>query len=267
MEEITATISQVTTGAQEVLESSGLIQREADKGNHYMNEVKERASSVNVSVKESKASTTQMIAEISEQLDAAIENSKTVKQIDSLTGDILNISNQTNLLALNASIEAARAGEAGRGFAVVADQIRVLAEESKQTANDIQVISKTVTDAVEELSKHAGAMADYINANVLADYDNFEEIAGQYHKDADNMSYMLTKFKTDAENLKHVMDEMVIGINGISNAIEESTEGAQTAADSTIQLVASMEAIGQDADSNKSISEQLRHEVETFKKI
>ena len=267
MEEVTATICEVNTGAQGVLDASDLIKREADKGNRYMDEVKTRANSINVSVKESKESTNRVITEISEQLGTAIENSKSVNQINSLTDEILGISSQTNLLALNASIEAARAGEAGRGFAVVADEIRVLADSSRETANSIQIISKTVTEAVEELAKHAGAMVEYINAHILADYDNFEEIAGQYHKDADNMSYMLNKFKEDAEGLKRVMSEMVVGINGINTAIEEGTQGTQAAAGSTIQLVESMAAISQEADSNKEISEQLRKEVETFKKI
>ena len=267
MEEITATLEEVTTGAQSVLDASDLIKREADKGNRYMDEVKTRANTINVSVKESKTSTNQMISEISEQLGAAIENSKSVNQINSLTDDILNISNQTNLLALNASIEAARAGEAGRGFSVVADQIRVLAEESKQTANDIQVISKTVTDAVEDLAKNAGTMVEYINSNILSDYDNFEGIAGQYHKDADNMSYMLMRFKEDAEGLKRTMDAMVVGINGISQSVEESTQGTASAVNSTTQLVDSMAAIRDDAESNELIAQELRTEVEKFKKI
>ena len=267
MEEVSATINDVTTGAQEVLDASDLIKREAVKGTRYMDEVKSRANSINASVKESKTSTNQMIAEISEQLGAAIENSKSVNQINSLTDDILGISSQTNLLALNASIEAARAGEAGRGFAVVADEIRVLADSSRETANSIQIISKTVTAAVEELAKHAGAMVEYINAHVLSDYDGFEGIAGQYHKDADNMSYMLGRFMEDAENLKRIMDKMVVGIGGISNAIEESTQGAQTAANSTVQLVESMTVISQEADNNREVSEKLHRQVAKFKKI
>lgn len=267
MEEVAATLGEVTDGAKGVLDASDLIKREADKGDRYMDEVKKRANSVNVSVKESKESTTRMITEISEQLGVAIENSKSVNQINSLTDEILGISSQTNLLALNASIEAARAGEAGRGFAVVADEIRVLADSSRETANSIQIISKTVTEAVEELARHAGAMIEYINAHILADYDNFEDIAGQYHKDADNMSYMLETFKQDAERLKLIMDEMVTGINGISAAIDESTQGTQAAAGSTVQLVESMAAIRQEADNNKVISEQLKKEVATFRNI
>ena len=63
--------------------------------------------------------TGEKVGNILDVLNKAIEDSKSVDQVNNITNDILNISSQTNLLALNASIEAARAGEAGKGFAVV----------------------------------------------------------------------------------------------------------------------------------------------------
>ena len=81
----------------------------------------------------------------------SIEESRQIGNIDNLTNDILDIASQTNLLALNASIEAARAGEVGKGFAVVAEEIRQLAENSKNTASDIQNISVGVVRAVNQL--------------------------------------------------------------------------------------------------------------------
>jgi len=267
MQEISATITQVTVGAQEVLESAEFIKEQAEQGNGFVDQVKDRATHINVSVKESKENTTRMIAEIGEQLGAAIENSKSVNEINALTGDILNISSQTNLLALNASIEAARAGEAGRGFAVVADEIRVLADSSRETANSIQVISKNVTDAVTDLAKNAEIMINYINSNILNDYDEFDGMAGQYHKDADNMAFMLGRFLESAESLENVMGSMVGGIESIGGAIQESTQGATAAADNTALLVESMNNIQNDAEENREISYKLRRQVEKFKKI
>jgi len=267
MQEISATISQVTIGAQEVLESAEFIKSQAEQGNGFVDQVKDRAMQINASVKESKDSTTKMIAEISEQLGAAIENSKNVNEINALTGDILNISSQTNLLALNASIEAARAGDAGRGFAVVADEIRVLADSSRETANSIQVISKNVTEAVSELARNAEIMIDYINSNIISDYDEFDGMAGQYHNDADNMAYMLGKFLDSAVSLEQVMGKMVGGIERIGGAIQESARGTGAAADSANMLVEFMTSIQSEAEENREISRKLRRQVEKFKRI
>ena len=267
MQEISATISQVTVGAQEVLEAAEFIKTQAEQGNGFVDQVKERAMKINDSVKDSKESTTTMIAEISDQLNAAIENSKSVNEINVLTDDILNISSQTNLLALNASIEAARAGDAGRGFAVVADEIRVLADSSRETANSIQIISKNVTDAVSELAKNAEIMVSYINSNVLSEYDEFDDMAGQYHKDAENMAYMLGKFLESADSLENVMGKMVGGIESIGGAIQESANGTGAAAENAALLVESMQSIQEEAEENREISRKLRKQVEKFKKI
>lgn len=104
-------------------------------------------------------------------IDEKIEKSKAVEQIDSLTQEIIGITEQTQLLALNASIEAARAGEAGKGFAVVAQEINKLAEDSEETANQINSVSQLVITAVNELAAEAGKMADFVEQVAMKGYD------------------------------------------------------------------------------------------------
>ena len=89
-------------------------------------------------VMESSGKSVDVVAQINVQIE---ETNKAVSKIDQAVAMITSIANQTNLLSLNASIEAARAGEAGRGFAVVADEIRELADQSKNSAEEIQNFS------------------------------------------------------------------------------------------------------------------------------
>lgn len=267
MEEVAATLDQITMGSQEILNASKDMSGKAENGAEFVKEVKNRAEDVKAMATDSKESTSRMIEDIRALLQQAIENCQSVEKINELTGEILNISSQTNLLALNASIEAARAGEAGKGFAVVADEIRVLADNSRDTANNIQEISATVTQAVTELAKNSNDMIHFIDDTVLTDYDKFVDIANQYHTDADNMDDILRDFYNNAQELASTMSQMTEGIDGINIAVDESAQGVTVAAQSTSQLVEALSAIKSEADTNQEISRQLQGEVKRFKNI
>lgn len=267
MEEVAATLDQITTGAQEILNASNAMSGRAEDGAVTVQEIKDRAEGVKSDVYESKESAVSMIDDNRALLQKAIENSRSVEQINALTGEILSISSQTNLLALNASIEAARAGEAGRGFAVVADEIGKLASNSADTANNIQQISVMVTQAVEELAKNANDMLQFMDTTVIADYDKFVDVADQYYADADSMGGILREFEVKAQELADTMSNMTEGIDGINVAVDESAQGVTVAAQSTSQLVEALSAIKAEADTNKEISSQLQGEVKRFKNI
>ena len=267
MEEVAATLDEITNGSQDILTSAKEMSSMAEEGKEYVGQIKCRAINVRNDAETSKSTTTELMSGIRSLLEVAIENSRSVEQINALTNDILGISSQTNLLALNASIEAARAGEAGRGFAVVADEIRELAERSKDTANHIQAISGMVTGAVEDLAKNANDMLSFIDETVLADYDKFVDMANTYHNDADYMDGTLQNFYASAEKLRGTMAQMTEGIDGINIAVDESAQGVTMAAQNTGALVEALLTIKSEADINLDISQNLQDEVNRFKNI
>lgn len=267
MQQISATLDQITQGSQNVLGLAKDMRSRADEGSGFVGDIKTKAQNFRSEAADSKSNTIGMMNSNRKLLEAAIENSRSVEKINSLTGDILSISSQTNLLALNASIEAARAGDAGKGFAVVADEIRVLADNSRDTANNIQNISVAVTQAVSELAKNADEMLNFIDETVLVDYDKFVGIANQYHDDADSMDHMLGEFNDSSRELEATISRMTEGIDGINTAVGENVQGITIVADSTSQLVELLAGIRGLAEGNKEISDELKAEVQQFKNI
>ena len=267
MEEISATLDTIAGSSREMSDSVQNMHGLANEGAEFSEEIKVKAMGIREEAVESKNNTVAMIDNNKKLLEVAIENSRSVDKINELTNEILNISSQTNLLALNASIEAARAGEAGRGFAVVADEIRNLADNSRDTANNIQQISAMVTDAVGELAHSANDILTFIDTTVLLDYDKMVDISNQYHDDADSIDQMMDTIKAKAEDLKETIQEINEGIDGINTAVEESAQGVTMVADNTSQLVEMLGSIKADAESNREISDELSSEVQMFKHI
>ena len=267
MQEISATLGQMATGSDNILEEIKAMTDQVNEGVNLVADIKERAQKMHNNTVSSKENARQIMEEIRKMLMSAVTESRSVEQINELTGEILNIASQTNLLALNASIEAARAGEAGKGFAVVADEIRVLADNSRETANNIQSISNQVTGAVERLADNAESMMKFIDNKVMEDYDGFVGVVEQYEKDADSVNGILTDFARNTNDINETMQSMNTGINDIAIAVDESAKGVTNVAENAVSLVESISQIQQETENNQEISSQLSNEVNRFKNV
>ena len=267
MEEVSASLHELTAACGDMLNKISKINNIADSAAARMQEVKGKASDRHQEAVESKEKTIATFENIEKGVVNAVEASKSVSQITELTENILSIAAQTNLLALNASIEAARAGEAGKGFAVVADEIRQLADDSRETANNIQAISQQVITAVTDLAGNATEMIRFVDEEVVSDYDNFVDIIGRYEEDSDQASSIFSEFAEMATDSVSTMTHMNDGINNISVTIEESAQGVSNVAEEISKLVMAISSITVQAGENKNISDGLSGEVSRFEKM
>ncbi len=267
MEEVSATVTNVNENTINVGSHVKEIANASTDLYRYANEMKQRAQELEQTAVDNKQETSDKIESILSSLKKAMEESKSVDKVNDLTNQILSISSQTNLLALNASIEAARAGEAGKGFAVVADEIRQLADSSRQAANNIQNITGMVTLAVRDLIENSDAIVEYVNSNVLPDYDNFVSSGKQYMDDATHVNEVVGQFNDMTENLSRLVDSITDAVNGISLAVEESTNGVTTAAMSTNDLVKEINQINEQMEHNSQIAGDLKSEADRFVKL
>lgn len=267
MEEMSANASLINTNTESVKQEVDQIAERTSEINAYTREMKEHADSMEASARENMESTGAKVNEILTVLNQAIEDSKSVNQVNSLTDDILNIASQTNLLALNASIEAARAGEAGRGFSVVATEISQLAAASQEAANHIQQINRVVTEAVGNLTEHSNGLVQYMNDSILPEFEAFVDAGSAYREKATHIETSMGDFTEKTEVLKKTMAEIADSINTIAHAIEEGVKGVSSAADSTQMLVGDMEDITRHMDENQHIAADLKRETEVFKKL
>ena len=276
--DLSAVTEQLATTMSEVGVSAGIINQNAAAIRTDVEEIALKSTSINDYTKQMKSNADQMesrartymeeagsrVAQILNVLRSAIEDSKRVDNVNSLTNDILSISGQTDLLALNASIEAARAGAAGRGFMVVAEEIRLLSEDSKAAANRIQDINQVVTDAVHNLAKHANSLVTYLSESILPELNNFVQSGVQYRENASYIENVMNEFTDKTDRLKLTMDEIASSINSITQAIDEGAKGVNGAAESTQVLVRDMETISSQMKENQRIANTLETGTSIF---
>ncbi len=230
----------------------------------YSTAMKTRADEMELSAKTSMEATSAKTADMMRVLAEAIEQSKSVEQINTLTDDILSISSKTTLISLNASLEATRAGKAGKGFSVVAGEIRQLADSSRDTANRIQQINEVITDAVYHLSQSAQNLVDYMDQSILKEFEEFVEAGSQYRKDASYIENVMDEFNDKTMRLQNSMTEIADSIGSITKAMDDSAAGISRVAGSTQHLVSDMADITGKMDVNQEVAGELSRETVSF---
>ena len=236
-EETASSTEEMSATSTEIEKAAESIAIEAQEGAAIVNSVSKMAEEMRQNAIKSKEDAIQVYGSTKNSLQEAIEQSKTVEQINELADGILTITSQTNLLALNAAIEAARAGEAGKGFAVVADEIRNLAENSKDMVTRIQEVTNTILEAVNNLSYSSGQILEFIDQKVLSDYDTLVESSNKYSENSLKIDKMVTDFGSTSEELFASVQNMTKAIDEIASSTNEGAQGATDIAQDVEDIV------------------------------
>jgi methyl-accepting chemotaxis protein len=203
--------------------------------------------------------------ETSEKIFAVIDNlANTLKNIGLFVESIENIAEQTNLLALNAAIEAARAGEAGRGFAVVAEEVRKLADQSKQSTEEInnlmeniQEESQLALDAVQVMKKVSKEQKSAVNKTDSSFGDIANGITSIVEK-INEANKAVTKMQNDK-------NDVISAIENISSVSEETAASSEEVAASTESQLKSIEDMKVAAQSLNELVQELDKKLKKYK--
>lgn len=192
------------------------------------------------------------------------EFSNQIKEIITLLQAITGISEKTNLLALNAAIEAARAGEAGRGFNVVAEEIRKLAENSRQTVEDIQNITQKIVEgsnnATEAMNK-TKEVSIKSTSSVKQVQDNFmliNELSNNIESKIDTVNEYNQGIQNKIEHISYEISGASKTLKGLNSEINEITS-------STEEQIATMEELQVVSQELSGTSAKLLEHTAQFK--
>ena len=198
--------------------------------------------------------TTASVQEIKEQTE---KTNKSAMQIRTATDMIADIASQTNLLSLNASIEAARAGEMGRGFAVVANEIRSLADQSKQSAQDIADIVKELIEnsniSVEAMEKASEIMSKQSEGIITS-----KEVFSKLNDEIDNVVGAVGVISEEVKTLGKDKNEAMSGMGSLAAIAEEN-------AASTWETSASMNTLNDVVVKGKANTDEIMNLSKSLK--
>lgn len=162
-----------------------------------------------------------------ELIDVFMDSAKQVAQV---VDSIKNISEQINLLSLNASIEAARAGVHGRGFAVVAQEVGKLAEQSKDSNVEIQVILDEIVSKAETLSVRVGEISSGVEVNnletqkIVQIFDTLNSGAESAAKSSTEAMEQATIAQQYSESFVGKLEELLVLSSNTSSIVSTSLE-------------------------------------------
>lgn len=277
-EEIAKSIQGIANGAsnqaQNVEDSSNLAELLGEKVKGCLEDSKhmlEASSRVKVSTEKGLENINKLVIsfdktaksnrEVLEEVNVLAENSKKVNEI---TETIKQITEQTNLLALNASIEAARAGEAGKGFAVVAEEVRELAEQSGQSAEEINAIVNKIGSSVKAVLNKINYSTEIgmeTGKSVHQTSSSFEDI----ESDSKILRSSIEKVSSELEGVDKDRESIVKAFIDLARIAEDTAASTEEVSASSQEQASGLSEVLASAEKLSNLTDELNAAVKNFK--
>ncbi|MCU5473485.1 methyl-accepting chemotaxis protein [Bacillus paranthracis] len=252
IQESSSSMEEITTGVQTVAESSAVVAEVAVTTTEQINIGSEVIN--------------HSILQMNNVHDAVEETSKVInklvtrtQQIDTALAAITNIAEQTNLLALNAAIEAARAGENGKGFAVVAAEVRDLAEQSKESAKEVNHLIKSIQQDTQ----------DTVNVMQKGQQKAVEGKEAAYKANQTFLSIMkdIDKITGQIQEVSAATEEMSAGTEEVNASLSLVSETATDVKKETLQTVKSIQSQAVSIEQISIQSNKMKEKVEELTEL
>ncbi|MFZ5634247.1 MAG: methyl-accepting chemotaxis protein [Bacillota bacterium] len=227
--EIATSMEQVAENTQEVAQSASGMASHAGTGREGLTKISEEMASIALST-----------SEVRESINDLADDINSINQFVDI---ITSIAEQTNLLALNAAIEAARAGEFGRGFSVVAEEVRKLAEETSQSAKEIQQLTARVLSRSNQAVKVIATGSDRV-------------VQG---------TQVVEKVSASLVGIINLSEGLTGQMQSVAAAAQQVSSGVQNMAATAEEQTAAMEEVTAAADNLNSLAMELDNFARRFK--
>jgi methyl-accepting chemotaxis protein len=226
-----------------------------------MDEAGKKAMDIISALDGSNIKTVDAIQVVAQNVEATDQS---VDEISKAVNVITSITEQTNLLALNASIEAARAGEAGKGFAVVAGEISNLADQSSESAKQIEEIltnlvsdSKRSIEKMEEVQDHLQEQQQ----NLKDTQQEFTNVTAGIQNTREQSNMVDGQAKECDESRVSVIKS----ISSLSATSEQNAARAQETTSSIVKLTSSINDVAKQANELQEQAQILEEAMNFFK--
>ena len=257
MEETTATTTNILSSVENIDDAIKNFSKMIDTIDDIAKKIYRESEHSNDEFTKSRDMTIEKYTVAKENIEEAIESARSVERIGILSESITKIAEQTTLLSLNAAIEAARAGESGKGFEVVAVEIRKLAEDSNEAANQIKEITSTIETSIGKLVYDTEDLIDLIEGTVMEDYNGFVDSSEGFKENGVTLDRAVDEIVKRSAGINDNIGNITRSIQEITMTMEESTKATVTIAEENMHMVESIHNISEQMDDSKESGDKL----------